>query len=214
MQGHGIRMLDVASGGRAFDLLAAGDRAQALVLPVDWARFLGATDGAAPLLAEIAQKARVTSRVSAELASEVRAQFERALQRNPEHRRAAVAEFIAGQVTSILQLAPDEPIDLRRPLDQFGLDSLMAVRLRNTLAAAAGKHLPITLIFDYPTIDAMAGHLVDDVFGSRADVVASSPIPVPSPAATEELPDLSEDELDSRIEALLNRHVSDAAKRD
>jgi acyl carrier protein len=214
MQGHGIRMLDVASGGRAFDLLAAGDRAEALVLPVDWTRFLGATDGAAPLLAEIAQRARVTSGVSAELASEVRAQFERALQRNPEHRRAAVAEFIAGQVTSILQLAPDEPIDRRRPLDQFGLDSLMAVRLRNMLAAAAGKHLPITLIFDYPTIDAMAGYLVDDVFGSRTDVVASSPIPVPSPAATEELPDLSEDELDSRIEALLNRHVSDAAKRD
>ena len=214
LQAYGVRMLDAASGGRAFDLLAAGDRAQVLVLPVDWARFLGATDGAAPLLAEIAQKARVSSGVSAEVASVVRAQLERALQRNPEHRRAAVAEFIAGQVTSILQLDADQPIDLRRPLDQFGFDSLMAVRLRNTLSAAAGRPLPITLIFDHPTIDAMAGYLIDDVFGSRADSIASSPIPVPSPVVVEELPDLSEGELDSRIEALINRHVVDAGKRD
>jgi hypothetical protein len=37
---------------------------------------------------------------------------------------------------------------------------------------------------------------------------------VPTPAVADEVPDLSEDELDSRIEALINRHVADAGKRD
>jgi len=37
-----------------------------------------------------------------------------------------------------------------------GLDSLGAVELRNTLESAFGVQLPPTLVFDFPTADAVA----------------------------------------------------------
>src|SRR5262245_22177132 len=45
----------------------------------------------------------------------------------------------------------------------MGLDSLMAVELRNLLGRLVGRTLPATLLFDYPTLEAIAGYLEREV---------------------------------------------------
>ncbi len=45
-------------------------------------------------------------------------------------------------------------------LVQAGLDSLGAVELRNAISAEFGTDLPATAIFDYPTLSALADHLI------------------------------------------------------
>jgi len=51
------------------------------------------------------------------------------------------------------------------PLNEQGLDSLLAVALRNRLASALDVNLPASLLFDFPTISDLLEHLASDVLG-------------------------------------------------
>lgn len=52
-------------------------------------------------------------------------------------------------------------IPATEPLMSAGLDSLAAVELRDSLQAAFDVQLPATVIFDYPSIDALARHMAE-----------------------------------------------------
>ena len=49
-----------------------------------------------------------------------------------------------------------EPLDHDQPMESLGLDSLMALELRNRLEASLGITLPVALVWAYPTISALA----------------------------------------------------------
>jgi acyl carrier protein len=49
----------------------------------------------------------------------------------PSDRRRLIEDYVAKEMQRVLQLGPTE-LDMRRPLDRLGVDSLMAVELRNS----------------------------------------------------------------------------------
>ncbi|MEU9117916.1 type I polyketide synthase, partial [Streptomyces sp. NPDC048483] len=90
-------------------------------------------------------------------------------------RREVVLDLVAGQVAAVLGHAGTADIDPRRPLRELGFDSLTAVELRHRLSAATGLRTAATVIFDYPTVDALAAHLLAGLMGSEAAAAAGAP---------------------------------------
>ena len=78
-----------------------------------------------------------------------------------------------------------------------GLDSLGAVELRNSLEAALGIDLPTTLVFDYPTVDAVADFVTAQMRGLFQDLL---PLPLSRSGDCQDLADLSSDLSDLDLE--------------
>jgi thioesterase domain-containing protein len=76
-------------------------------------------------------------------------------------RLKALVELAQEDIAAVLTLPGASSVRADVPLKELGLDSLMAVELRNRLSARVGTKLPTTLAFDYPTPTAMAQLLLE-----------------------------------------------------
>ena len=72
---------------------------------------------------------------------------------------AEAVNEIASRILGLGELA----LEPTRPLTELGLDSLMAVELRNALGAAVGRTLPTSLVFDHPTAEALSAYLAREL---------------------------------------------------
>jgi myxalamid-type polyketide synthase MxaB len=64
-------------------------------------------------------------------------------------------------VAQTLGLKDGQKLEMRQPLFDLGLDSLMAVELKNRLESSLQTSLSSTLLFDYPTLEALVEYLAD-----------------------------------------------------
>jgi acyl carrier protein len=62
------------------------------------------------------------------------------------------------RVAEALSVSPEE-IDDGEPFARYGLGSVESVSMAGELEDWLGCDLPATLLYDYPTIDALARHL-------------------------------------------------------
>ena len=72
-------------------------------------------------------------------------------------------EHIMNEVREVLGFPPDEPLDPAEGFADLGMDSIMAIRLRDRLQVSLKRELPSTLVFHHPTVEELAGHLLQVV---------------------------------------------------
>ncbi|MEV0361058.1 acyl carrier protein, partial [Nocardia sp. NPDC050697] len=76
-----------------------------------------------------------------------------------------VLELVRTQVALVLGHEGPDAITADRNFRDLGFDSLTAVEIRNRLNLATELRLPATLVFDYPTPDTVADHILYAITG-------------------------------------------------
>ncbi len=95
-------------------------------------------------------------------------------------RRAVMERAIKAEVSAVLRMALAR-IPTDRALKTLGLDSLMALELRNRLEQCADSALSPTLAWNHPTVRALAEHLAERM---HIDLDAPAPAPVATALAS------------------------------
>ncbi|MEU6882656.1 SDR family NAD(P)-dependent oxidoreductase [Streptomyces sp. NPDC046712] len=86
----------------------------------------------------------------------------------PAERERAVSELVRTTVATVLGHATSTSIDAARAFRDLGFDSLTGVELRNRLSTLTGLRIPATAVFDHPSPEALAAHLVGLLPGGSA----------------------------------------------
>ncbi|MBI4995371.1 MAG: SDR family NAD(P)-dependent oxidoreductase [Rhodocyclales bacterium] len=157
---RGLRKIEPGQGFARLETLMHDGAICAAVLPIDWQRFLARLPEGMDrsFYAAVAPRG-ATAR--GEAAATPMATVAARLKALPAgERRDALMRHLSERALHVLGLEATMVVDPRAPLKDIGLDSLMAVELRNALTRSTGQSLPATLLFDYPTLDALTDHLV------------------------------------------------------
>jgi NADPH:quinone reductase-like Zn-dependent oxidoreductase/acyl carrier protein len=159
---HGLPALSIAWGPWSIGMAAPLQerlRRQGII-PIEPAaarRYLDALIGHGGQVAVLSQRASATRPTPAVVPSSSDL-LDRLQSASPEEQRRLLTDSVRQHVARTVALTPaDVPVD--KPLSELGLDSLMAVELRNSLSGAMGQTLPATLAFQYPTVEGIVGYL-------------------------------------------------------
>jgi acyl carrier protein len=169
------------------------------VLPVSWPKFLQAFHKReVPALFEtFAQAGGPSTQVKRKESDG--ADLKHRLVASPESdRQEVLISFVTSQVAKVMGVKSSEVLDIKTPFNSLGLDSLMAVELRNAIADAVGHSFPASLIYDYPTIKALSGHLFHELLAGEVSVSMkenSREAVIPKESVTAEIDGLSLEEM-------------------
>lgn len=157
LAGLGISMITATEGLAAMELALAADRSHTGVFSLDarqWFQSFPATEKSS-LFARLAESVTVETTELRDR-GRIRTELDAAA---PQDRPARLASAIADEIRSVLRST--EPLSHDQAMESLGLDSLMALELRNRLEASLAITLPAALIWAYPTISGLAGALCE-----------------------------------------------------
>jgi acyl transferase domain-containing protein len=187
---RGLGTLSPEEGLQALARLLARRSTEAGVMRVDWSAYTSHEGGTiVPMLADVVRAHSAPTGQPAARASQLgpaSPDLRTRLEGAPPHRQRDVlmesVRELAGRTLGLAAAHIDDVV----PLNSLGLDSLMAVELRNQLGTALRleRPLPATLVFDYPSVDAITRFLSSEVLGLRVHVSGQTSNEAPPISAT------------------------------
>ncbi|VAW80205.1 Polyketide synthase modules and related proteins [hydrothermal vent metagenome] len=196
---QGLYALQTEQSHRLFSrlFLAQQTPPQLAVFDIDWIKFAEQDSShlGRNLLETLAGNSAETSR--ADWVSEL-------LAKPAEAQMSALMTHLQADVAKVLNIKSVETITAEARLFDLGMDSLMAVELSNRLKRDLGTTMPSTLIFDYPTLEALADYLAREVLSLNEVEIDQQDTQQDINADDNSLQELSKDELTQMLEDELN----------
>jgi myxalamid-type polyketide synthase MxaB len=192
-----------SEGMEILEKLLRKQPAQTIVLPVNWNRFTGKQ--VQPLLRQIVRvKEQSRSNASAvQLLEQIKTL-------SPNEQQNAFQEYARQQVISILGLDASHTLHADRALTDLGLDSLMAVELKNKVEGDLHVNIPVTFFLEEATVAGLAKKLQLQINGTNGEDAKTGSVDTLDAEKAKELlsnlDQLSEDEVDALINNLLPKN--------
>lgn len=165
----GIDFITHPQGFQVLGKLMKQSNPQIMVIPMtDWSKWLSAFPEAPTFYKYLMPDRKPTQ-------SESKQSFRLEWERMPSSaRRDLLTAHVRGLVSKTLGCREPDKIELGQRLFDLGLDSLMAIELRSYLQKSLECILRSTLLFDYPTIEALVDYLAIEVLGLEESSVTKS----------------------------------------
>ena len=171
----GIGSLAPAQALEILGRLIGQGATQVAAVPVDWARYREFYPAGAesPLFSQLApahdHQASRTAPAGGKRSVLLAA--------SSAERRQLLQTHLAELVARVLGLATAQ-LDVRQPLSNLGLDSLMAVELKNRIAVDLGVNVPMVTFLSGPSVEQAAAQLADLVTSEKEPASLSSASPI------------------------------------
>ncbi|MFF8479234.1 SDR family NAD(P)-dependent oxidoreductase [Streptomyces sp. NPDC015414] len=152
-------------------------------------RRLAAENELMPLLAELApavRRAAASGESVPQLVSRLRGT-------DPAGRRRLLTELVRSTVATVLGHDRADTVGATAAFKDLGLDSLGGVNVRNRLQTATALSLPASLVFDYPTAQALADSLLERLLPEDTGPDSDRTIHAPAAAGTNQDPNHNRD---------------------
>jgi acyl transferase domain-containing protein/acyl carrier protein len=200
VSGFGLKQMSSEHALAILNKLINTNLSQFVVASVDWnvLKPVYEIKRNRPFLEHVGKHESVAVKPSSQKVSDTRSEFLTRFQTiRPADRSPLMIEFVRDQVCLVLDFASGQMIDIQQGLFEMGLDSLMAIELKNLLETGIEQSLPSTLIFNYPTIKDIAKYLetrLESIPKKTHKEISFIPADTTKAAVTD-ASDLSEDEL-------------------
>ncbi|MYK62308.1 MAG: SDR family NAD(P)-dependent oxidoreductase, partial [Chloroflexi bacterium] len=177
----GGRWFTPQQGIRALEQLVKEDTTTSVVMSMDWSVFEEAVTEPPALVEELISSTSSDSKAADASSEDLMSQLRGA---QASEREDVLVSFVQRELQAVLRLtsSPSPTVGFF----DLGMDSLMAVELRNRLNRAFdGEYVASnTIVFDYPNVSEMARHLAEELgdIGEEKQVFSIAVVSTPEPS--------------------------------
>jgi acyl carrier protein len=196
---QGILAFSPQQGVELLGRILEYDPVQMLAVAMDWSKLAGLYSP--PFLSQLAEEAARHAGPSKKKGDGLT--LEKLMAVEPGKRKKVVETFLQEQMAKVLRSTPDK-IDMHQPLTSLGIDSLMAVELKNRVETDLELAVPVTALLQGPTLSQLAGIVLEQL----AQKAPEGPEPSRDGQESEaeilaKLEDLTDEEVDTLLQEML-----------